>query len=565
MATFLQDIGALVSLHDNGGARGQVELLRCGVEVMKETLTFFFGLALLIAIAFFAELIHEAPPSHIVIATGGRQGGYFQIGQQLASRLERQGIKVELRVTGGSVENLKLLAQPDGPDFAFVQGGARPGKDVDISELRTLASIDLEPVWLFRRAGSKPAETLRDLAKLQIIGGLEGSGTRDLLLRLFEEAGVQPAFPPLALSNASAAQAWLDGRGEAFFSVALLDGDPWLQSLFANGNAQLVALREAEALARDLTFMSQIVIPRSGLSLKYAYPSEEAKLLATATNLVVRRSVSSAIKGIVLEELAAAHKGTRQLGTFGKFPNISYYELPPDDEAYQFFSSGPSLIRKYLPYWIATLIERFYAVLIPALAVLLPLSRLIPRWLAQKRERRIDIWYQRIRDIDVLIESAHSDGQRLNACLRQIDGLERQLKTVWPDDLGAQAYFRIQGLLQRLAAHGRTRLAEAAADSITETVAECRNARKSLRKSRSEPQSELNGAEVDWDRSGAIGEGQAIGVEASDGGAAMAASPNSNCVGEVISSKQPAQNSSIADRIQIIAFREQETGTDDRT
>ncbi len=65
------------------------------------------------------------PPNRIVLATGQPGGAYDGFGREYQSRLAREGLRVELRRTAGSVENLERLLRGE-VDVAFVQGGTYP-------------------------------------------------------------------------------------------------------------------------------------------------------------------------------------------------------------------------------------------------------------------------------------------------------------------------------------------------------------------------------------------------------------------------------------------------------
>src|SRR5258706_15651590 len=97
---------------------------------------FLIGVALLI-LAYF--LLDPNPPRHVILATGPEGGAYEEFGKRYVEELKRYGIRVELRQTVGSRENLVLLR--DGKqkvDIAFVQGGASEA-------IRTRAEEEQEP------------------------------------------------------------------------------------------------------------------------------------------------------------------------------------------------------------------------------------------------------------------------------------------------------------------------------------------------------------------------------------------------------------------------------------
>src|SRR3954465_451040 len=90
----------------------------------------------------------------------------------------RAGITLELRETAGAVENLRLLQDPSaGVDLAFTQGGIAPVEGG--AKIRAIASVFLEPLWLFPRKPIEP-ETIRSLAGLRVAIGAAGSGTREM-------------------------------------------------------------------------------------------------------------------------------------------------------------------------------------------------------------------------------------------------------------------------------------------------------------------------------------------------------------------------------------------------
>src|SRR5262249_22175822 len=62
------------------------------------------------------------PPRRIVMATGQIDSVYDAFGRQYQSRLAREGLRVDLFRTAGSVENLDRLLSGQ-VDVAFVQGG----------------------------------------------------------------------------------------------------------------------------------------------------------------------------------------------------------------------------------------------------------------------------------------------------------------------------------------------------------------------------------------------------------------------------------------------------------
>ena len=133
------------------------------------------------------QFVQPAPPKTITIATGDVTGAYYAYGQRYREILSRHGITLKVRSTKGSVENLELLRKSKSVDIAFVQGGV--GDPASMPELRSLASLYFEPLWIFHRSVAA-VHRLTDLRGKRLAVGQEGSGTRSLALILLNENGI---------------------------------------------------------------------------------------------------------------------------------------------------------------------------------------------------------------------------------------------------------------------------------------------------------------------------------------------------------------------------------------
>ncbi|HEX9836842.1 MAG TPA: TAXI family TRAP transporter solute-binding subunit, partial [Alphaproteobacteria bacterium] len=136
------------------------------------------------------QFVDPAPPRTLRMATGAADGAYAAFGERYRNILARQGVRLELVATSGSIANVaQLRREAGGVEVAFVQGGT--GDPEAAPGLISLASVFLEPVWLFARADAKP-DRLASLRGRRIAVGPDGSGTRALALRLLDAAGIGP-------------------------------------------------------------------------------------------------------------------------------------------------------------------------------------------------------------------------------------------------------------------------------------------------------------------------------------------------------------------------------------
>ena len=80
------------------------------------------------------------PPQRIRLATGQAGGSYDAFGHEYQRRLGREGLRVHLQQTAGSLENLRLLLAGQ-VDMAFVQGGTYPMVTDPEGRLRGMAAM----------------------------------------------------------------------------------------------------------------------------------------------------------------------------------------------------------------------------------------------------------------------------------------------------------------------------------------------------------------------------------------------------------------------------------------
>ena len=85
------------------------------------------------------------------------------------------------------------------------------------------------------------------------------------------------------------------------------------------------------------------------------------------------------------------------------------------------------MLQRYLPFWIANLIERMWLVLGILLAIMLPLSRIVPPLYQFRVRSRVFRWYGRLREIESDLEIGKTDTAEL---LKALSALEAQAEKV---------------------------------------------------------------------------------------------------------------------------------------
>ena len=342
--------------------------------------------------------VEAPPPRRLVIATGAREGAYFRFAQRYAELLKPEGITLDIRCTEGSVENLRLLMDEHSDvSVAFVQTGIA---DPDQSEsLFALASLYREPLWIFFQ-GAEVIDRLTQLKGRRIGIGSTGSGTRGIALQLLKANGFdENSGQLLSLGSNDAADSLEKHDIDAAFFVAGVDAK-YVRRLITNPDVHLVELAHAETYERQFRFLTSVTIHEGLLDLQQNIPSKEIELIAPAATLVAHKSLHPALVSLLLKVAGKIHSKGDLLSNVGEFPSPQMTDLPLSEDAARFFRSGPPVLQRYLPFWLASLVDRLKIMIIPLIMLLMPLLRVAPPLVRWQTRRKIYKWYAELRQID---------------------------------------------------------------------------------------------------------------------------------------------------------------------
>ncbi len=388
------------------------------------------GLALAAAGWAAVRVVRPAPPSVITISTGPEGSSFQRAAERYAAALSRSGVTVRLRPSAGSLENLRRLADPASDvELGFVQVGVKLPEPAagqpPRRELASLGTVARQPLYVLVR-GRTPPDRLSALAGKRLVVGPEGSGTRVLALALLKANGVEPGGATTLLDlDDDLVGAALD-RGE--IDAAFLMGDSAsprvIRGLTQKPDVHVVQLAQLEAYLRRFQDLDRIVIPRGAFDLGKDLPPADLNLVGSTVELVARADLHPAISDLVLETARQVHGRPTLLQRAGEFPAPREHELPLSDDARRYYESGKRWLYRMLPFWAASLADRFLVVLVPLVLLLVPALRLVPtvyRWRIRLRLYRV---YASLLELerDVL---RHAPGDR-SALLARLDAIDRR-------------------------------------------------------------------------------------------------------------------------------------------
>jgi hypothetical protein len=151
-------------------------------------------------------------------------------------------------------------------------------------------------------------------------------------------------------------------------------------------------------------------------------PPTDIRLVAPTATLVTRDSLHPALKQLIAQTAHQVHSAPGWFHRKGEFPNAAVTERPIDDEALRIYQQGRPWLQRYLPFWLANLADRMWLALLAIVAVLLPLSRVVPPLYEFRIRSRIFRWYGELR----LVEDAEGSRPK-RELLDQLDHVDQQV------------------------------------------------------------------------------------------------------------------------------------------
>ena len=379
--------------------------LKSGLTRIQSIFTEFFGLgrsvalsaiALISLVAIFAIFwfFHSAPPNTITI-TSGPEGSVFRTNAEKYSKiLARNGVTLKIITSDGSQENLKRLADSSfRVDIGFVQGGVVG--DLNIDKLVSLGSISYEPLLIFYRS-AKPMELLSQMNGKRLAIGPVGSGTQTLALALLKANGIEPGGATVLadLDAEDATKALIEGKVDAVFMMGDSASTQIIRTLLRTEGIQLFDFTQADGYTRRIGYLNKLILPKGSIDFGKNIPDHDVHLISPTVELIARSDLHPALSDLLLETATEVHGRAGLFKRLGEFPTPLEHEFRISADASRFYKSGKSFLYRYLPFWMASLVNRILVVFVPMLLVLIPGLRSIPAIYRWRMKMRIYRWYR---------------------------------------------------------------------------------------------------------------------------------------------------------------------------
>ncbi|HZT24653.1 MAG TPA: TAXI family TRAP transporter solute-binding subunit [Pseudolabrys sp.] len=341
-----------------------------------------------------------APPHELTIAAGIKGGAFEHIANRYKERLARHHVTLHFRYAsaGGSTQ---LIADPkSGVSAAFLFGGLLNSETAP--DLVSLGRIGAAPFWVFYRG----AETLDRLSQLKGKRAYVTVATGDLVDRILAANGVKPGDLAVRPERGALEAQHLLQRGEV--DVAILPpidlNAPSIQVMLRDPNIRLMNVSQAEAITRLFPSLNRLVLPQGVIDLEKNIPPADVNLIGSTTAFVVRKDLHPELIYLLAEVMKEVHSGGGVFQRPGEFPSLTDPELPMAQEAVDYYRNGPSFLQRYLPFWMINYAKRVTAILIAAVAVVIPIFTYGPRLYAWLVNARLLQLYRRLRLVNAQLK-----------------------------------------------------------------------------------------------------------------------------------------------------------------
>jgi uncharacterized protein len=394
-------------------------------EMLEATLPSILLISL--ALFFAYKFIDPAPPRHIVIATSNDDLNYNAFASVYGVYLQKEGITLEVRKTAGDNDNLRLLKDPDsGVDIAFIQDGVAHSEGA--GSLLSLGSLYYQPVWIFCRCKAETTH-LSALKGKRIAIGYAGNGTHTVVSTLLAESDINASNTKLvAIGGEEASAALHEGKVDAALFVDVANSYI-IREMVADKRLHLLSLDTAEAFSRKFSFMHHLTLPEGALDLARNIPHHDVQLVAPTATLVVKESMHPALVYLMMKVISEVHGGPSMFNSKGEFPAAKDTDFPISTQALNFYKSGLPIIDKYLPFWAATFVNRTLIVILPLLALLIPLTKIIPMVYVWLVKRKLFRYYGELRFLDAQLQDIKT-AEDVQQCLDKLNDIEAKVVNV---------------------------------------------------------------------------------------------------------------------------------------
>jgi hypothetical protein len=87
----------------------------------------------------------------------------------------------------------------------------------------------------------------------------------------------------------------------------------------------------------------------------------------------------------------------------GDYPSEHGFAWPHNDDAQHYLKTGPSFLHRHLPFWSVVWVDRAIRIILPLLAILIPLFNLLPKLISMGVDAKTSAVYKKLRILELAV------------------------------------------------------------------------------------------------------------------------------------------------------------------
>jgi len=404
----------------------------------------FTGLAMVVAAFLF---INTAAPDTLIITSGPPGSTSQKNAEKYKAILAKEGITLKILPSEGSADNLKKLLNPKiDVDVGFVLGGDMTG--INTEKLMSLGSVAYQPLMIFYRG--KPKTLLSAFNGQQLDIGQDGSGTRAIAQTLLKANGIEPGGDTTFVSTPvnESVQALIDGRIDALFMMGDSSSTDLMKQLIHTPHINLFNMVQADGYTRRFNYLNKLTLPQGAIDFGKNVPAEDLYLVGPTVELIARESLHPALSDALLEAAREVHGTPNMFRKRGEFPAPLEHDIHISPDATRYYANGKSFLYRTFPFWVASLVSRILAVIVPLALLLIPGLKLAPAIYRWRVQSRIYPWYKTLVELERDAFNPAIDSKGIEELLQKLDHIEQKVSKIKIPASFGDLYYGLRGHIE---------------------------------------------------------------------------------------------------------------------
>lgn len=123
-----------------------------------------------------------------------------------------------------------------------------------------------------------------------------------------------------------------------------------------------------------------------------------------------------------------AHRKPSLFNRPEEFPSAKGVDFPISDQAERYFKEGRPFLQRYMPFWLANFVQRMLLILVPLLAIAVPIFKTIPELLELKDKSRLFHRYDELIKMEADIRARQLSAEEIAAARAKLNHMESRVR-----------------------------------------------------------------------------------------------------------------------------------------